>query len=130
MLLVDALHLASDVLPQHARERHRLRSDDVHLQPALAEGGRRLQPDEARAHHHRAAGLRRPFDDGPAVRERPQRADVRAIGSGHGEAPWLRPGGEDERAVGEPAPAGESDGMAGRVQGGDGIALDERDPLL
>jgi len=130
VLLVDALHRAADVLAEHAREGHGLRTDHVHLQPALAEGGRRFQADEARADDHGAPRPRRPLDDGPALRERAQDMHVRTIRPGDGETPRLGAGGQQEGAIGEGSSTLEGDGVAGGIDARGGIVGDEGDVLL
>ena len=87
VLLVDALDLAPNLLPQDPGQGNRLRPHHVDLEPAMTEGGRRLQADEAGAQDHRALRRRRGRDDGAAVIEGPQHVHVRPVVTRDSEAP-------------------------------------------
>jgi hypothetical protein len=100
VLLMDTPHFSSKLLAEHAREWYRLGPDHVHLQPAVPEGGRRLEADEARAYDHRVSRPRRALDDGAALLEGAQEMHVRTIRPGHRESPRLGAGRQDQRAIG------------------------------
>ena len=143
VLLVDRLDHVAELGSQHALERSRLRTDDVHLEPALAQRGRRLEPDEARADHDDAPSPLRSRDQRSAVVERAQIVHVGQVCARHVEAHDARAGREQERIEGHTAAVGHRYRASLRIEGGDGriepdldllflveVGRAQRDPIL
>lgn len=89
------------------------------LDVAGTQGGRDFEPDKARAHNDCPARLLGTFDDGPAVGERAQSADMRLVCARDRQADRLRAGREEQPVIGEIAPVGERDVARTRIDPGD-----------
>jgi hypothetical protein len=79
MMLVQLAHEAAELFPQHPLHGNLIRCHHVHLEISRPEGRGDLQPDKAGTDHDYATRLLRGSDDGPAVVQRAQIADVRQL---------------------------------------------------
>ena len=119
VLLVQRAHEVAHLRTEDALHRPFVRRHHMDFDVAGAQGRRDFEPDEARAHHDRPARRPGALDDGPAVGERAQRADMRLIGARDRQANRLGAGGEQQPVVRDLAPVGERDLARTRVDTGD-----------
>jgi len=130
VLLVDRPEQPAQLGPQRLREGDRLGGHDLDRQVARPQRGRHLHPDEAGPDDDGPLGPAGAGDDGPAVRQRPQRVNVGEIGPRHGRPDRHRAGGQEERVPGDLAPVLQREALAGRIDGGHPRAERQRDLLL
>ncbi len=83
MPLVKRFHEAPHLVTENARERNRIWSDDIHVEPAVPERGRHFEPDEARADDDGALLPSQGGDDRSAVGERSEHVHVVEVGPGN-----------------------------------------------
>ena len=127
VFLVHGADEIAQLRPKNAFQRPALGRDDGDVQVPRAQGGRHLQPDEARADHHRPLARHGARRKRLAVRERAQRE--RAFRSRNGEPDGIRAGGQEQRAVPERPPGREPHLAPSDVDCGDLDLVDEIDAL-
>ena len=130
MGLVQAAQRGAELGAEHARQRRLLGGDHGDLDAARAQRGRRLERDEAGAHHDRAP---RPWDlrdDRPAVGEGAQRVDVGLLGARDRQPDRLGARGQQQRLPLDRRPVAQRRDAPARVDRGDAGAHPQIDPVL
>ena len=127
MFLVHGTDEIAQLRAKNAFQWPALGRDDGDVQIPRAQRGCHLQPDEARADHHRPLARHGARRKRLAVRERAQRE--RALGARNGEPDGIRAGGQKQRAVPERAPGREAHFAPSDVDCGDLDLVDEVDAL-
>ena len=125
-----ANHVAQ-LRPHDPRERPLVGRDHVHLHFPGAQRGRHLEPDEARAEHHRPAALAGSGHDPTAVGQRAQIVHGRhSTLEGRVEPYRRRAGGQEQRVIGKLGPVVHVHAAARRVDRGGAGAAPELDAAL
>jgi hypothetical protein len=108
LLCMEAGEDSADHRPERFLERRVLRHYHCHGQPALAQAGRNLHPNEAGPDHDGAAGLLHGRQECVRIRSAPEQEHAPELGAGKLRRLWRAARREQSRVIGQRCAVGEA----------------------